>query len=381
MAVRFAKTGGPLSKGDAIIRKGSGLGSFTPRSPTFTLPAPTDPRKLLELFSLFDEERGLPALLYRCDFNGTRRAQLEYAAFGEVTGEPRHEEMWNSDIARDYLNSLLRSARFQQDIAARTLRAFPEKRRIFFVHIPKCAGTDLLSHLTLKYPRIRERWREHAWFDLEKLFRAVSDLVREVALSDAILMSGHVPLDYYIGAALLRPSDRVFTVVRDPVDISISAVNYVITRLQSNVGASVPDVDVKDWLCALGIDAVPAEMTPQFVNDISRRALYSPQIVEPNPLCHWLGGGDAATVVARLARYHVEITTTARYTDWLASEWNVTAPTRANASTRYLSLSSLAHCDLVHVETLSPEDRKLFDLVDERLTASGRTSIFGEELL
>ncbi len=381
VAVRFADTGQPVWNGDAVLPRGGGDAIMLPPPPQAPmLPAPTSPAMLFRLLGLLDPRQGLYPLLYRLDFTGVRPAHLDYSAFGEAASTPRVPE-WTPRIARDRLNDNLHAPRFRRDILAHILRAFPEKRRLFFLHIPKCAGSDLAAHLALRYPSIRQQWQEEAWFSTDALFAALADFVRELPFSDAILTAGHVKFDSHIDAGLIRPMDRVFTVVRDPIEIAISSVNYLLTRFQANLGARQPDADVQDWLTSLGLPALPQQLAPPFVAEVIHRALYNPVIVQPNSMCYWLGGGSAEAVIARLAQHHVEITDTRHYNDWVAQAWGVTAPTRGNASARYLSLSGLSHQDLAHVQGLSPEDRKLFDLIGERLAASGRASIFGEDLL
>jgi hypothetical protein len=381
IAVRFAESGQPVWNGDAVLPRGSGDAVMLPPPPQAPmLPAPTSPAMLFRLLGLLDPRQGLYPLLYRLDFSGVRRAHLDYSVLGAAEDAPRPAQ-WTPRIARDHLADLLHAPRFRGDILAHVLRAFPEKRRLFFLHIPKCAGSDLAAHLALRYPSVRQQWQEEAWFGTGALFAALADFVRELPFSDSILTAGHVRFDLHIGAGLVRPMDRIFTVVRDPIEIAISSVNYLLTRFQANLGARQPDADVQDWLATLGLPALPPQLAPPFVAEVIHRALYNPVVVQPNSICYWLGGGDAEAVIARLARHHVEITNTRHYDDWLAREWGVATPTRANASTRFLSLSDLSHQDLEHVRNLSPEDRKLYDLIEERLEASGRSSIFGEDLL
>jgi len=130
----------------------------------------------------------------------------------------RPQEMeWRPHLARDYLNDLLHSPRFQRNILAYILRAFPEKRRLMFVHIPKCAGSDMSMHLASRFPSLEQRLMEASATDKDQLFQALSEFVREIVFSDSIFLRGHIPLDYYADAQLIRPADRIFTIVRDPI--------------------------------------------------------------------------------------------------------------------------------------------------------------------
>ena len=44
----------------------------------------------------------------------------------------------------------------QPRIVEMILNAHPEKRRLIFVHIPKCAGTDLTANLGTRYPTVHQ---------------------------------------------------------------------------------------------------------------------------------------------------------------------------------------------------------------------------------
>ena len=383
VAVRFARSGEPVENGDAVLEPGTEMPRLLQprRTRPFTVPAPTHAGALFRQFTLYEAERGLYDLLCRWDFRGTRREQLEYAAFGRVVSAPAPVGRWDEGTARNLLYDLLSSARFQEEILAAALHALPEKRRVFFVHIPKCAGTDLLAHLSARYPFLSPRWQEPAWTSQDELFQALAEFARELPFSDSILIGGHVPLGHFVERGLLRPSDRVLTVVRDPTDIAVSSINYLLTRFQANLGKARVEADVHDWMNALGVSTLPAQMTPQFIRDVSHLALYSPEIVQPNSLCHFLGGGTVDQVVATLAGHHAELTSMAHYGQWLRDAWGVVTPTRMNVSTKYISLASLPHQDLAYLQGLSREDRKLYDLIEKRLAASGRCSLLGDELL
>lgn len=381
VAVRFANSGRPVSNGDVVLNEASKTGVLAAPPRSFVVPAPTDPGALFRLLCLYEADRGIYELLCRLDFRNIRRAHLEYCVFGQIGAEPRADSAWSEQVARDCLNDMLHTPRFQQDILGHVLRAFPEKRRVVFIHIPKCAGTDLLSHLALCFPLARQHWKEESWTDWGQLFLSLAEFVREVQFCDSILVGGHVRLTSYIDDGLLRPADRVFTVIRNPIEIAISSINYMISKFQVNIRTGQLEPDVKEWMSLFGLSALPREINPQVINEISHRALYTPELVPANSICYWLGGGDVEAVIARLANYHVELTSTARYHDWLEQEWGISAYTRANESTKYLRLSALSHQDLAFIRDQSSEDQKLFDLISQKLKAFDRPSITGEGLL
>lgn len=385
ITVRLTKSGQTLGNGDALLKPGTAeatlVASRPPKDEQFILPAPVDPRSLFRMFSLYETEQGVYPLLCRLDFTRTQQNHLEFSAFGDIPVASRGRVPWVPYVARDHLNDLLHSPRFQRNALIYALRAFPEKRRLLFVHIPKCAGSDLSMHLAQRFPSLEQRLMEEDWTDKDGLFQALAEFVRESLFSDSIFVRGHIPLNFYGDAELIRPADRIFTVVRDPIEIALSQVNYVLTKFQLNIDSGVMERDTSEWLKLLGLSGLPEPITPQFVTEFAPKILYNRHIVEPNSMCRWLGGGDADAVRDRLARYMVEITDTSRYNDWLSGEWGISARTRQNESIKFVSLKTLAYQELAFLRSLSPEDMKLFGWIQNALSRAQRSWITGEELL
>ncbi|MGA3402480.1 MAG: hypothetical protein ABSC95_24990 [Acetobacteraceae bacterium] len=385
IAVRFAESGAWLGHGNALLARGATEAVVVPAPPQrqeqLIVPAPVDPRTLFRMFGLYEPAVELYLLLCRLDFGRVRPSHLDYGVFGQVPEVHPRGMAWSPARARDYLNDLLYSPRFQQNVLTYALRAFPDKQRLMFVHIPKCAGSDLSFHLASRFPSLEQRLTDEAWTSKGELFEALSRFVRELVFADAVFVRGHIPLDFYANADLIRPADRIFTIVRDPTEIALSQINYILTKFQLNIDAGVVDQDTEEWLAELELKALPPAVTPQFVDKYAHKMLYNTNIVEPNSMCRWLGGGDAQTVNERLARHLVEVTDTTHYNAWLADRWGITAHTRQNESTKFVTLSTLAHQDLSHVQDLSPEDRKLYSRVQQALTATGKVAVSGEDIL
>src|SRR5262249_12398368 len=112
-------------------------------SHSLLLKAPTVAADVFRLLRLYDEDNDLDRLLARIDFSVKTPAELCHMILGRP---PRPPEVASSREAYDpaqFAGRLLMSREFQSDLIRLLLLAFPEKRRLFFVHIPKCAGTDL----------------------------------------------------------------------------------------------------------------------------------------------------------------------------------------------------------------------------------------------
>ena len=378
VTVRHVSTGKILGKGDVMLNAGTtppppDLGADLPAE-FQRLPAPETPRETFDLFSLYDRSQGLYNLLRQVDFSGRSAKQLAYAALGALA--PAAEKApanWQPEAARDTLNDLLLSRDFQQNILQLFLDAFPEKRRLLFVHIPKCAGSDLSHHLVGRYPSIAEQLRALQWTDKRLLFEALSDTVRRLHFSDTIFVRGHVNLADYLDQGLARRCDRLFTILRDPVDIAISQVNYILTRLRSDAAAGELQTDTRQWLPLLELDRMPDDLSDEFLCRLGERALRKREIVMSNPLCHWLGGGDATTVLARLAEHEVEVTNTQHYAQWRRQRWGIDEETRQNESIKFLSRGTLGAQDLDYLRDISIEDAKLYDVIARQLDSGARS--------
>lgn len=168
VSVRFTATGRALNEGEVMLSP-DGTTALPVRNWTETeemlwLPAPATPRDTFRLFPFFDRSYGLSDLLARLDFTARQPRNVCYAVFGALpTPGDLNEFAANGYAPRDHLNQLLMSAAFQQEVLTLLLNAFPEKRRLLFVHIPKCAGSDLSHHLMTRYPSIDQRLMEERW--------------------------------------------------------------------------------------------------------------------------------------------------------------------------------------------------------------------------
>jgi hypothetical protein len=381
VTVRHASTGRILGKGDVVLHADAAappppdLGADLPPD-CLILPAPETPRQTLERFLLYDRTQGLYNLLRQLDYAGYSATQLAYAALGGLASvADKVPPVWQPETARDMMNEMLLSRDFQQNVLRLFLEAFPEKRRMLFVHIPKCAGSDLSHHLIRRYPTIAEQLRKLHWTDKQLLFEALADAVRRLHFHDTIFVRGHVNLADYLDHGLARPCDRVFTILRDPIESAISQINYILTRLKHDVATGEFQPDTLEWLRLFELGEVPGELSDEFLCGLGERALRRREIVIPNSMCHWLGGGAADTVLARLAEHEVEVTTTQHYARWRRERWGIEEDTRQNESTKYLTRQTVAPDTIAYLRDICAEDTKLYRAVDQRLLQTGACSV------
>jgi hypothetical protein len=386
VAIRFTATGRALNEGEVILSP-DGTTAVPVRNRTETeemlrLPMPATPRDTFRLFPFYDPNYGLSDLLARLELTPRQARDVCYAVFGAlpVRGGGKDEFAANGYAPRDHLNQLLMSTAFQQETLTLLLNAFPEKRRLLFVHIPKCAGSDLSHHLMTRYPSVEQRLMQEQWTSKDTLFAALRDLVPALVLFDSIFARGHIPLSWYLDRGLVRPIDRLFTIMRHPVEVAISQANYVMMRIAQDLDSGKTGVDTQQWLAQLGFEEIPHWPLAELAAHVCHKVLRNSEIVIANPLCHWLGGGDAATVLDRLAECGAEVTETSRYNRWLGETWGIESTTRVNESRKFISQAALDREELDYLNEISAEDAKLFELVQQRLAGLGTSWLSGSEL-
>jgi hypothetical protein len=273
----------------------------------------------------------------------------------------------------------LRSREFQSSFVQRFVRSFPEKHCLCFVHIPKCAGTDLSFHLKVRFPALLTAKVNPLETTQLAFFRAVKDLVLESYLSDCIYIHGHTTLKTYAAWGVARPQDHIFTILRDPIAAMISQVNYVVTRMMAEDGPS-PAADAMEWRNHFGVNDRSILRSPADLRRVWRQILRDPGVVPPNNACQYLGEGDRDSAIAAMVKYNVEVTDVPRYRGWLASRWQVRNFTHHNRSRTFMLLDDLDADDIGYIRASTIQDQALYDYVASRLDHCGQTSLRGREL-
>jgi hypothetical protein len=259
----------------------------------------------------------------------------------------------------------LLSREFQEGVLERLLSAFPEKRRMLFVHVPKCAGTDLTQHFQSKYPSIWLSLTRPVNADKSALFAALKAFVTRLDSSDSVFVCGHIPLRRYVRNSLYRYGDRIFSVVRDPQELAVSQVNYVFKRFFEAPRCQQPDT--REWADALGFEAFDTKLTADELHAMALRALRIPQIVSGREICRFLGAGTAETALDMMARCDIEVTEVRKYNTWLKAEWGLDVDTRANESRKIISLSELGSADRRYLAEICEEDMRIYDPIVSRI--------------
>lgn len=344
------------------------------------LPMPVEPRPLFDFLGLHDGAEELSRLLARLDFAAVTPEQVHHAVFGAYPDSVDDVLAWGTYYARDHLHQLLLSEPFQRRLIPLFLRAHPEKRRLIFVHIPKCAGTDLTFHFRARYPSLDRSLTDPDWTTKPDMLRRLARVVAHTRVSDSIFVHGHINLGEHIAEGLIRPTDRVFTVLREPFGIAISQINYVLTRFDEDIATGRPGPDTAEWVRAMRLGSLPKRMSDDFVKRVTNAALRNESLILPNSLISWLGGQGPQAVLDRLVRHNVEVTDMARYNTWLRQAWGIEAATRWNESKKFVAIDDLTTDDVTYLNRITAEDRRFYRAIQDTFDATGKLSLSGNDL-
>jgi hypothetical protein len=310
-------------------------------------------------------------LLDKVDWSTATPSQICWAVLGRwpdrdpVTPKHRYD-------AREHFLTLLRSNEFRDRVIELALSAFPEKTRLLFVHIPKCAGTDLEVILKVGSAALHTTVSLRAWADDARLLTTIRDFAVDLAYADSILVSGHKELTWFLKNNFHRAGDRLFTIVRNPTEMVLSQVNYMAGRLLED--REKVRTDTRGWLENLGMTDV-GDLEPRA---LALRILHHPTALSANSICHYLGHNDAESAIRTLGSCAIEISESSRYNDWLVEAWGIRSATRHNKSRPLLSPNDLDARSQIRMRTLTAEDWKLYELLMSRMER--RTALRGSEL-
>jgi len=345
------------------------------------LPAPRSVRDVFFLLSQFDRRDGLDPLLDRVDFSGTGPAQIAQAVFGQPLRD-RHHAIPTPDFdPRTAFKTALLSPEFRRHILPAFLGAFPELTRDVFIHVPKCAGTDLAMNLGRRQMPLPSVLESPGWLSDDEFLAVIGGLTRSLPFHRRVFVYGHMEFATYLDRCGLRPGDKVFSIIRDPIALMVSQANYAIGRLRQDPNGEDPDTAATRE--HLGIANIPAKASDRDLKDLVVQALLHPAIAFANQACRHLASSEALSAEAAIDMIianDVEVTTTDRYNRWLRERWGIPHSARHNRSEQVLTLHEARRLYAAAMFEQTAEDQKLFDLITWALERTDGASVTGQQL-
>ena len=345
-------------------------------------PFPRNTRDFFLMFREYKPEEGLDDLLDRIDFSGVSPRHIYFSVLGRVpesakatVGGPRYDP-------RQHMKLAILSKEFRGKLIRLFLAAFPERQREIFVHIPKAAGTDLTRRLSNRFGSVNELMQHETLVPPEELFNHLRRVVIEDQETAPILVTGHIPLLWYLNNELIRPTDQIFTIIRDPASRVLSSINYVLTQFLED--RELRSADTREWASFLQIpQAINPDINAEELIALGRRILYQLKIVPKNAMCVHLGGGDAESALDAMVRSNIEVTDMTHYEDWLRWRWAITFEgKRENESLKVMTWDKFGTEDLQYIEQINDQDQIIYDRIIAALVMKpDRFSVFGEDIM
>jgi hypothetical protein len=348
-----------------------------PRAPIpQSLSAPTTMREVFTLLARTGPERPLDAVLARVDFSRTTAASLRTL----LLDQPVSDAGGDDDPATAFRRTLV-SRPFRERAVPAFLNAFPELAREIFVHVPKCAGTDLTYNLRARMLAVQADLLVAEWTADEDFVGGLAALARAAPHHTRILVHGHIELGPFMRWCGHRPTDHVFSVLRDPVALMISHANFRVGRLLQDPEGH--DADTAETLEKLGLARLPNPMSDQDVKDLTVRVLLDSETAPHNLACRHLGrgfGSDFVDAFRNIVAHDVELTTTDLYEPWLRRRWNIGRSERHNRSIQLLTVPEARRLCASYLRDATGQDQILFDLVSWAIGTNETHAVTGRRL-
>jgi len=334
---------------------------------------------MFELFAAYRPETGLDGLFDGVDLTTVTPRQIYYAVHGRPPERIEYAIPPPDFEPRRRFVAALDSREFRSSVIKNLLKAFPERKRLLLLHIPRAAGSELSARLMSRYPSLSRQLTWTDWLTPQEFYLAIRQFVAEADTSDSIFVRGHNTLEDYRQWRAIRFQDSVFAILRQPLDMIISQVNYALTRMFAKALPVRPDTVA--WRRRFEVADAMVQPSKIEAASLARRILRDGGVVAPNTACHYLGDGTAAHAVENIVIHAIELTDFDHYDAWCRQRWGIDSRSRSNLSTGYVTLDDFAGDDRDYMALITAQDVQLYGLAQQAFTKRGGTSIIGGEIL
>lgn len=329
---------------------------------------------LPEIFRAITDVTGYNAGLQRLGRELATQASARSRRFyyEEILGRSPEDAVFALDPIDDpaeCIRYLLCSDEFMSEHDIILQREFPNLTREFFLHVPKSGGTTILQAfgsdrrfcLLYLFPGFDNGWFEDR---LHYLRTAVSRLLHQEA--QYVVVGGHLTAQRIITHHLKRGWDSAFATVRDPIESSVSWVNYVLTLLATDPNHP----DVAAWRSILEIPPKREFTDRRAALDLAPRII--DRLVPSNAICTALGRTpDFISAVDTATVLDVKMIRIEQIGDFLRSR-GITRFESRNVSHKHVAWSDLDHKTRSMLYDKNSEDLKFYDWVTRHTTQGAR---------
>jgi hypothetical protein len=349
-------------------------------------PFPQRPRDLFELFAAMRTTASMEGLLRGVDLRQADPATAVFAVLGRWPTPQERAALPDPYRPAQHLRQLVLSDEFRARLAARLFAAFPEKRRVLFVRLPRCAGQRMLDAIAALHPLVPFGLEDRKYRDptvlvkllggIAGLFETTSTLAVALPRLAPFVATGAgdaSPLRWRNAEPACRTGDLLFTVLRPPRDLALSQVNAALAALRAGDTAALPPhVQAR-------LGTLPAPGNIAAWRGLGLEVL--PDIVTRNPVCHALGDGTAASAMAICASVPIQLVGLARLDEWARVALGPAEPPKYIAAAPILRPDDLPAGARETLDSLTAEDRDLYYRFESKFAAGTLPSVWGSALV
>lgn len=336
-------------------------------------PMPNRPRDVLELFVSLGAEAAIPSLFMSTQLHAAEPRALTFVTLSRWPTEAELARLPTPYNARGHFIAMLTSQEFRASLVRRICEAYPDRPRICFVRIPRCAGEHFLTMADHMHPIVPPDLASMQRDDSNPFIQALGRYLGRFTLTKTIMLvqptlapfiqadsppanpayteSG---LQWTMNAPPRRAGDRLFTILREPTSLILSQVNATLDALLQPPATDTPELAT--WRTRLS--ANPAAADKPGLKLIAREILRT--LPTRNPICHALADGTAAAALAAVRVQDVELADLSHYPDWTKYTWDVEPEPPTNTSAPHLILADLSPPELHHLNSLIDEDLRFY---------------------
>ena len=327
-----------------------------------SISAPASPREVFQLVSRVGQLGGIEAVLDHVDWAGASPEMIR-SAFLLDAGKVAAETTPPLDVRASAL-TILTSPEFQANVINFALAAFPSKTRLLFVHIPKCGGTTINALLSHQFASLDDHVSKAEWTRQSQLFRVMGEFYKKTLDRDFIFVSQHKSLRWFLTSGMRRPGDKIFTVVRDPHQIVLSQINYIIKRFREDPGCIAPDT--ASWGRSIGLSRFDPDLDSEQLRGLAFKLFDNKEAVNFKLLTTYLGDGTALSAIDLIQKSNIEIITLSQVHQWLKDRWGISSNFIGNKSENNIDMTDLDPTRRSFLVGACAEDQLIYDFIVSR---------------
>ena len=355
-------------------------------------PLPVRPRDFFELFIAMGQNASFQGLARGIEQQNVEPRLVVFGILGRWPTSAELEALEQPYKRTRHIQSLIASAEFRTPIIRRLFEAFPERQRLFYVRIPRCAGEHAMATLNMKHPILPTNLGADEFRPASVLVPLLGNLLNRFGNSRTLVVAqpklspfidspagstaGPDPLHLNaLQSSPCRATDLIFAIVRPPEQLLLSLVNGTLTALRR---PAHPEEAKQVTTDRARYAPLPRPEDHAGWQALGRRVLSD--VALKNPICSALGDGTAANALAACSRILIQLVALDGYQTWARSAFECYPPDRMNVSDPVLTAAQLTATERANLAALTAEDQVFYDRFEAAVAKKGIGYVSGPEL-